>query len=215
MRLNPFTWGKRPAPAATPAPAAEAGASSFEVDDVIATVRRGIYEANLSRAHDDLAVVALDLELSVARDDKLGADASFKVPVIGLDVGLSASTSWSQTSSIKVTLVPPQVAGKAQALDLEAVQSELVGAIAVVRAAVRAGAEGDEFKLKEASVELVFGVATDGSIKLLGQGERGRSTTHTITLTLGPGPTGRGGRPPKGEVASPPEGVPVAAEQRP
>ena len=157
-----------------------------DVEDVVGQVKQAIIEANLSGGpDDDLVVTKVDLRLSVVRVRGGGVNAKWQVPVINKDVGGGWETKWTSANTVDVTLTPPVIAGRAQALSERDIKSDIGRAIALVRSAVRAGALGEpRFELGGAMVELAFGVSNDGSITFLAKGEANKETTNTLKITL-------------------------------
>lgn len=205
---NPATWFHRnqdqssaapqgttePRPAA---PAEDKGSDNdtVDVEQVIQQVKRAIVDANLSKPHGDLIVTRVGLQLSVVRKRGGGIDATWQVPVINKDVGGEWERKWTSSNTIDIALKPPDIAGAAQGL-MPDISSELAVAIALIRSTVKAGAEGQPpFELGEGTVELIFGVSSDGSITLLGKGEAGKATSSTLKLSLGSPAAHHGTRP--------------------
>jgi Trypsin-co-occurring domain 2 len=177
-------------PADAPATAGGEGSNrdGVDVEDVVGQVKQAIVEANLSGGPgDDLVVTKVDLRLSVVRVRGGGIDAKWQVPVINKDVGGGWETKWTSANTVDVALKPPEIAGKAQALGESDIKSDLGRAIALVRAAVKAGAWGQpRFELGGATVELNFGVSNDGSVTFLAKGEASKTTTNILQIALGP-----------------------------
>ncbi|MBM2619478.1 hypothetical protein JIG36_28385 [Actinoplanes sp. LDG1-06] len=158
---------------------------AVHIADLINTVKDAVREANVSVMNPDrdLRVSKVDLTLSVVANYGRGAGIELKVPVIGSKLGGKYRRGSSSTQTVQVTLVPPPPS------DLEVrsggVTETLVGAIETVRAAIAAGAGGDDpFELESSVVTLIFAVSDTGSITLLGEGDLEDTATNTLVLTL-------------------------------
>jgi hypothetical protein len=174
--------------------------ASFGIEQVIAQVKDAVKRANVvPRDATSLAITKLTVTLQVVQDLSGGANATFKVPVIGLDVGGKATYDRSATSTITLNLVaPPPVQGTVQGLVPKiSISDDLVEAIAVIRAGMLAGAIGaPAFEPGESTVEISFGVTVAGGISLVAAADRSKTTTQTLILTLAPNKPANNSRPP-------------------
>jgi hypothetical protein len=165
-------------------------ASSFSIEQVITQVKDAVRRANVApRDTTTLAITQLTVTLEVVQEFIGGANATFKVPVIGLDAGAKATYERSATSTITLNLeAPPLVQGSAQGLVPKvSISDDLVEAINVIRAGILAGATGTpKFEPKASTVELAFGVTKEGGLSLVASADRSKTTTNTLTLTLAP-----------------------------
>lgn len=160
------------------------------IADVIAQVKQAIGAADLDKSH--IVVTKLDLTLKVVHGLTAGVDAKWMVPVVGSDLGVTASDSWSATNVIAVHLKPrppqPSEAGELMlgwAFVRPSIPQELTAAIEMINTAL----EGtQDFNLQGASIMLSFGVTKDGSLSLVASGKLSDATTHTLTVTFGPRP---------------------------
>jgi hypothetical protein len=157
------------------------------VEEVISDVKLAIKEANISAADEDrdLRVSSVQLKLHVLATRSLGGRLEFRVPVIGMQVKLGRKLTKADTSEIEISLVPP--AGPAGAEIRGGIDDALVEAIETIRAAIAAGAGGnDPFIFQDAKVTLSFAVTADGEISIGVDGSLTEELTHTLTLGLGP-----------------------------
>jgi hypothetical protein len=156
------------------------------VTDLVAAIKSAIVEAGLSASRSDreMRVVAVQLTLNTIATEKGGGKLEFKVPVLGMAVKLGRSATTTDTHTIEMTLVPPDLSSVHEVRGHE-VEEVLVEAIETVRDVMAAAVDGDEpFVLKESSVELVFAVTEEGTISLGVESERSDETTHKLKLML-------------------------------
>jgi hypothetical protein len=161
-------------------------------DDVISNVKSAIQAADLTASNGvALEIKRLDVVLTVVQDLKTGTAAKLTVPVIGTDLSVGGTVESTSTSEISLSLVPPPpVDAIAQSImpNFEIIRG-LVGAIEAIKDGVASAAKGDPpFELKESTAKLTFGVKTDGSIAIVVVADRSKSTTNSLTLTIGPKP---------------------------
>jgi NTP-dependent ternary system trypsin peptidase co-occuring protein len=160
----------------------------FDVEDVIGRVKEAIRQSNLAMPDSptDLVVTALDLTLKVVTELGAGVQARFKVPWIGLELGAHTGRQWSTTNQIEISLEPPIAYGEAQGLLVADLGSDLARAISMVRSGIAAAAEGEPvFLLKNATVEIEFGVTRSGGLSLVATADAANASTQLLSLKLG------------------------------
>ena len=156
------------------------------VDELVAAVKDAVKQAGISTtdAGRDLRISSVQLTLNVVATTKLGGGLDFRVPVIGWKVKVGGSRSRQRAHTIDLTLVPEGLQGRYELRD-NAVEEALVEAITTVRAAVAAGAGGDDpLVLETATVELVFGVTDQGTISVGAEGDLTEEVTNTLRIEL-------------------------------
>jgi hypothetical protein len=155
------------------------------VDELIDAVKRAIKVASISVTDPgrDLAVTAVTLRLNTVATRGLGGSLDFRVPLIGARVKVGGSVTRQDTHLMELTLIPedtPVIETRGAPVDVV-----LVEAIETVRAVMARAAAGDDpFVLRDGTVELSFGVASDGTIALGVDGELKDEVTHTMRLTI-------------------------------
>lgn len=157
------------------------------VESLIDTVKSAVRQAGISTTDADspIRVTAIQLVLNVVATTTAGAKLEFKIPFIGMNVKLGNTVTTSDTHTIDITLVPPDLAPRFEIRDGQA-DEVLVDAIETITAAVAHAAEGeDPFVLKESAVELVFAITDSGSISLAIEAETKNELTHKLKLSLG------------------------------
>ena len=163
---------------------------SYSIEQVVTQVKDAVRRANVApRDATTLAITKLAITLEVIQEISGGGNATFRVPVIGLDAGAKATYERSVTSTISLELeAPPVVQGSAQGLVPKlSISDDLVDAIKVIRAGMFAGATGEpKFEPGQSTVVLAFGVTKDGGISLVATADRSKTMTNTLTLTLAP-----------------------------
>jgi hypothetical protein len=155
------------------------------VDELIDAVKRAVKQANISATDPgrDLAVTAVTLRLNTVATRGLGGSIDFRVPLIGVRLTAGGSVTRQDTHLMELTLIPdhaPVIETRGVPVDVV-----LVEAIETVRAVMARAAAGDDpFVLRDGTVELSFGVASDGSIALGIDGELKDEVTHAMRLTI-------------------------------
>lgn len=158
------------------------------VDSLIDAVKAAIVEAGISAADTGraLRVVSVQLVLTMLATTTAGAKFEFKIPFIGMPLTLGRAVTRSDTHTIDLTLVPPDLAPGHEIRDGD-VDVVLVEAIETVTAAVERAAGGqDPFLLKESTVELTFAVTSAGRISLGLDAEAKDEITHKLKIALAP-----------------------------
>ncbi len=158
------------------------------VQELIETVKRVIKAANLSSTDvdRDLRVGSVGLTLHAVATHSLGGGLDFRIPFIGMAVKLGGRLTHQDTHTIRISLVPPDLAGRPELRDQD-IDTVLVDAITTIRAAVATAATGDDpFTLTGSSVDISFAVTADGTISVGAEGGLTDEVTHTLTLGLIP-----------------------------
>lgn len=156
------------------------------VGELIDAIKRAIKLASISVTDPgrDLAVTAVTLRLNTVATRSLGGGLDFRVPVIGARVHVGGAVTRQDTHLMELALIPgdtPVIETRGAPVDVV-----LVEAIETVRAVMARAAAGDDpFVLRDGSVELSFGVASDGTIALGIDGELKDEVTHVMRLTIG------------------------------
>lgn len=156
-------------------------------EDLLKAVKDAVQQANVARTDPgrDLRVTEIQLTLNVVTSVDYGGRVEFQVPFIGMKLSIGRNVTKSDTQTIDVTLVPPDLREYHEVR--AGVEDVLVKAIQTVRSVVAAAADGDEpFVLKTSSVELEFAVTEEGSITLGFEGKLSDEITHTLRLSLEP-----------------------------
>jgi hypothetical protein len=159
---------------------------SVPVEELVAAVKDAVKQAGISTTDTgrDLLTSSVQLTLSAVVTTKLGGGLDFRVPVIGWKVKVGGSRSRQRTHTVDLTLVPQDLQDRHE-LRSNAVEEALVEAITTVRAAVAAGAGGDDpLVLRTAVVELFFGVTGQGTISVGAEGELTEETTNSLRIEL-------------------------------
>ena len=155
------------------------------VDELIDAIKRAVKVAGISVTDQarDLAVTAVTLRLNTVATRSIGGGLDFRVPVIGARVTVGGAVTRQDTHLMELALIPgdtPVIETRGAPVDVV-----LVEAIETVRAVMARAAAGDDpFVLRDGTVELSFGVASDGTIALGIDGELKDEITQTIQLTV-------------------------------
>ena len=161
--------------------------SGVSVVDVVGVVKRAIKAARVSRSDSgrDLRVATVNLTLNVVATRSSGGGLDFRLPFVGMELRLGGRVTTRDTHTVTVNLeAEPQVRPEIRAEDVESV---LVDAVRTIRDTIAAAGGGDDpFTLTDSTVELVFAVTREGTIKLGVDGAVGDDVTHTLRMTLVP-----------------------------
>ncbi len=113
------------------------------VDDLVASVKNAIKQANVSVTDPDrdLAVTSVYLRLNTIATATVGGGLDFRIPFIGMKVKVGATVTRQRTHVMEMTLVPELAVPEIQTRDA-AVEGALVDAIEAVRAVMSRSAEG-------------------------------------------------------------------------
>jgi Trypsin-co-occurring domain 2 len=159
------------------------------VGTLISVVKDSIKQAGVSRTSQtrDLQVASVQLILDVVASKSVGGGLDFRVPFIGMKLGLGAKVTKKDTHTIDITLVPP---GERDARQVRGeVEDVLVNAIATIRDVMTQAAEGDDpWVLSASTIDLSFAITQTGTISLGVDGELANELTHTLRLGLAPAP---------------------------
>jgi hypothetical protein len=155
------------------------------VVDVVDTVKRAIRAARLSRTDSgrDLRVATVNLTLNVVATRSGGGGLDFRLPFVGMALRLGAKVTTRDTHTVSINLTEkPHTGPEVRADDIESV---LVDAVRTIRDTVAAAGGGDDpFVLTDSTVQLMFAVTREGTIRLCVDGTLADEVTHTLTLTL-------------------------------
>jgi hypothetical protein len=160
------------------------------VDTLIGVVKDSVKRAGVSRTSQaqDLRITSVQLILKVVASKTSGSEVDFRVPFIGMKLGLGAKITKKDTHTIDITLVPPKDPDTRQVRGGD-VEEALVNAIATIRDVVTQAAEGDDPWLLDAgTIDISFAITQTGTIALGVNGELANELTHTLSLGLAPGP---------------------------
>lgn len=161
--------------------------SGVSVVDVVDTVKRAIRAARLSRSDSgrDLRVDTVTLTLNVVATRSSGGGLDFRLPFIGMDLRVGGKVTRRDTHTVTINLTAEQTTGPE--IRADGVESVLVDAVRTVRDTIAAAGGGDDpFVLTDSTVELVFAVTREGTVKLGVDGAVGDDVTHTLRMTLVP-----------------------------
>lgn len=162
------------------------------VDVLIGKVKEAVLLAGVSGSSGDLRVASVQLILELVATEAGGAGLEFRVPLIGMELGLSGRVGKRNTHTVDITLVPRErpAPRAVQAVDVE---QALVDAISTIRDAMSSAAIGeDPWDISAGTVDISFGVTKSGNISVGAEGELTSEITHTLRLSLVPG-EGRAG----------------------
>jgi Trypsin-co-occurring domain 2 len=157
------------------------------VDELIRVVKDSVQAAGVSRTSQtrDLQVTSVRLVLEVVASKTAGGRLDFRVPVIGMKLGLGGAVTRKDLHTIDMTLVPKDER-PVRGGDIEEV---LVSAIETIRQTVASAAAGnDPWALSDAAIDISFAITGTGTISLGAEGELANEITQTLRLGLGPGP---------------------------
>lgn len=161
--------------------------SGASVVDIVGVVKRAIRAARLSRADRgrDLRVDTVTLTLNVVATRSSGGGLDFRLPFIGMALRVGGKVTTRDTHTVTINLTAEAQTGpEVRAGDVESV---LVDAVRTIRDTIAAAGGGeDPFVLTDSTVELVFAVTREGTIKLGVDAAIGDDVTHTLRLTLVP-----------------------------
>jgi hypothetical protein len=161
--------------------------NGLAIDELIGVVKNAVKRANISSTNSarDLRVTSVQLTLNVLATGTIGGGIDFRVPFLGMKFSIGRSVTRSDTHTIEVTLVPPDLLPRFEVRDA-GMEAALVDAIETVRAVVaRAGADDDDpFKLQDSTVTLSFAVLENGSISFGFDGEFRDEIVHTMRVSL-------------------------------
>ncbi len=167
-------------------------ADGVPVDELINVVKNSVKRAGVSATSEtrDLRVGSVQLILEVVATRTLGGGLRFRVPFIGMELGIGAKVTRQDTHTIDMTLVPPrQPPAGLREVRGEDVEDVLVDAISTIRKTMASAALGDDpWLLSAGTVDISFAVTGTGTISLGIDGELGRELTHTLRLGLTPFP---------------------------
>jgi Trypsin-co-occurring domain 2 len=152
-------------------------------DELITVIKNSLESADVSSSAD-LQVASVQLILRVVATTTAGGGLSFRVPVLGMQMRLSAKSTRQDTHILDITLKPParQTGRELRDGDVEEV---LVEAITTLRAVItRAAEDPDPWILEVGIVDITFSVTDEGTISLGFEGELANELTHTLRLGL-------------------------------
>lgn len=160
------------------------------VDSLISVVKDSIRRAGVSATSrtSDLRVAKVQLVLNVVAAKAAGGGLDFRVPFIGMTLGVGTKVTRQDTHTIDITLVPPSERGTRQVRGGD-VEQVLIDAIATIRNVTAQASEGDDpWVLSESVIDISFAVTRNGSISLGIDGELSGDVSQTLRLGLAPGP---------------------------
>jgi hypothetical protein len=163
---------------------------SMPVGELVASVQRAVARAGAGRttAGQDLRVSAVSLTLRVVAARSGGAGLSFRVPFIGMQLAAGVAVSRHDTHTVAIALRPTGVPPR-HAVRGSLIEDALASAIQTIRTATASAATGeDPWALSEATIDLEFAVERGGRLSLGAEGGLSGTVTHTLRLSLEPGP---------------------------
>jgi hypothetical protein len=152
-------------------------------DELITIIKNSLERADVSPSAD-LRVASVQLILRVVATTTMGGGFSFRVPVLGMQMSLGASSTRQDTHILDIKLRPPTPPMSSELRDGD-VEEVIVDAITTVRAVIDSAAEGeDPWILDVGTLDITFGVTDQGTISLGFEGELANEITHTLRLGL-------------------------------
>jgi hypothetical protein len=157
--------------------------------NLVREVRQAVQAAQTEIFEQGITISLVDIQLKTTAKRDGGGDLGFKFEPLGIDVGLGGKIAKGDVHTISLSLVPAPLS-----MELESTPSEeLVGAMKAISGAVQeALGSQQDFALREATVELNFGITKEGKAKFsIFSGVTGNMSDEaiqTIKLKLeGPG----------------------------
>ena len=164
---------------------------SVDIDEVIRRVKEAVATVQIEQAARvaetsvTVQVEKVEVVLRAVAQRGGGGHISFRIPVLGQELGGSIGVSRQQLQTVKLSLVPPREVPKG--IGKWDIRDELVGAILGIEEGVRKAAQMEpKFELGEAAVKLNLVVGRDGRLSLVGTGATSQETTHTVKVYLKP-----------------------------
>jgi len=161
--------------------------------NLVTQVKQAVEGAQAVLNEQKIQISQVLLQLKTTAQQKGEGGIGFKFEPLQIDVGVSGGISQGDIQTISMTLVP----GRPKRLELESTaEEELIEAMQAIARAVEQAAQSQPFfSLKEATVELNFGVTKEGKAKFSifsgVEGKVSQEAVQTVKLTLkGPGALG-------------------------
>lgn len=156
------------------------------VTSLIDAVKAAVTATRISDTDRDrrMRVAEIQLTLNTVATTTGGAKLEFKIPFIGMNLGLGTAVTHTDTHTINITLVPPDLTPthEVRGGDVDQVLVDAIETISTV--AEHAAGDHDPFLLKESTVELTFAITEDGTVSLGFTGNTQDEVTHQLTITV-------------------------------
>ena len=151
------------------------------IKDNVPSLVREIKKAiqNAQNHLDNYHLMISNLELEIKTKINMASGGELKLGIVPVE--LSANLSKTDIHTITISLTPVESSVEL----LGNVEDELTNAIKLVGMTIQEAATSTPaFELENSTINLNFGVSTEGKISIIAEAGGARESTHTIKLTL-------------------------------
>ena len=146
--------------------------SRGDIASVVSEIETAVAAVSDSIAKLHLKVAEVEAEIKTVLDATVSVEFEFKPITIG------GSVEFETADTVCLTFAPRPLR------DDDTLSKEMQKAVEAIGRGIEALAAS--YEMKEASIEIAFGITLDGTIKIIVGGELSRERCHTARLKLGP-----------------------------